>query len=75
MCLQDLEISPQSLQFIMHFSASYISAAVSMAFKPKKDKTEGYLIKRFFLIKIIFLLGKSRKSSSQPLKIVLYKSV
>lgn len=35
-----IKISLQSPEFIMHFSASYISAAV--AFEPKEDKAEMY---------------------------------
>lgn len=40
MCLQALKLACSLPQFIMHFSASYISAAV--AFEPKEDKAEMY---------------------------------
>lgn len=70
-----IKISLQSPQLIMGLSANYISPDVSVAFEPKKEKIEAYLIKRLFLLKIIFPLGKSRKSSPQPLKVMLCKSV
>lgn len=53
----------------MDFSANYISPDGSVTFEPKKDKTGMYLIKILFLIKIIFKLGKSKKSRSKPPKL------
>lgn len=53
-----IKISLQSPKFIMHSSASYISAAV--AFEPKKGKAEMYWTKALFPFKIIFLLRKPR---------------